>query len=170
MALRVEAVSQWMSALGVPVLLALAAVAVPYMISDASWSGRMEEKVTGIQTEAARVEKELNSKLDTTSRDLNARLDAMDQKIQSRFDSIDKTLQAISGRVRETETDPFALIAKAGYEVGRDVVAGTVDGVLVLFPKTEAVKATLSSAGFERTQVTPFLEGFTMKIVEPQAQ
>ncbi len=170
MAPRIEAVSQWASAFGVPVLLALAAVAVPYMISDASWSGRMEEKVTGIQTEAARVEKDLNSKIDTVNKDLSAKIDAMDQRIQSRFDAIDKTLQLISGRVRETETDPFALIAKAGYEVGRDVVAGTVDGTLVLFPKTEAVKATLSNAGFEKTQVTPFLEGFTMKAADPPAQ
>jgi hypothetical protein len=157
MAPRIEAVSQWASAFGVPVLLALAAFSVPYMISDANWSGRMEERVAGIQAELARVDK-----------GLTARIDEMDQRIQSRFDAIDKSLQAISGRVRETETDPFALIAKAGYEVGRDVVAGTVDGALVLFPKTEAVKAALSTAGFEKTQITPFLEGFTMKVVEPK--
>jgi hypothetical protein len=159
MAPRLEAVSQWTSALGVPVLLALAAIAVPYMISDANWSGRMEEKLGGIQTDLGRVEQ-----------GLGARIEAMDKGLQSRFDTLDRNLQAVSGRVRETETDPFALIAKAGYEVGRDVVAGTVDGTLVLFPKTEAIKATLSSAGFERTQVTPFLEGFTRKTVSPPAQ
>lgn len=138
---RIHAISNWASVIGIPVLLAIGGITITYMLSDAAWSGRIEEKLETIKADASRVEAD----------------------VMERFDGLDASIQKIAARVRESETDPFALVAKAGYQVSKDVVAGTIDGQMVLFPRTDAAKASLEEAGMVSTKVTPFLEGWHFK-------
>lgn len=98
------------------------------------------------------------------------KLDTLEDRVASfdaRFDSIDKRLndistklEAINDRMTKAETDPLQLLARAGLSVNSDFTATSVNGTLYVLPKTGEAMMELNAAGYERTQITPFLEGW----------
>ena len=132
----VERASQWVTLIGTPVLLTLVATMLPWQVSTSNGVARLEERVTAH----------------------TSRLDAIDK----RLGEIDAKVDALNERMTQTEADPTKLLARAGIAVKDTFSVVWVNGTLYVLPKTGDAAMELQAAGYERTQITPFLKGWRL--------
>jgi|GEM_PF-4624234 len=144
MQLSWETAANFAAAIGVPILL----LANGVLIAEGFGLSRSVGELTG---EARRTSDSL-ARVETT---LTTQVDR---------------IEAIDERLWRQETDPMRLLVDMGVPVDQDVRAIWVDGRSYTLPLSQDARTRLEAAGYERTEITPAIDGWVRRGVPASAQ
>jgi hypothetical protein len=130
------------------------------MISQGADLGRLQIKV---ETIAADLDREFKV-LATQSDFLRERIDTLQTSIAAAFETQNERLDETLKLAEAAATDPFELLSKAGVQARKGLLAAFVENQVVIFPTNDVFAEDLAAQGYVKTQITPFLFGWTSPV------
>lgn len=131
--------------IGIPVGICLAGVALPVAYDLKGSVGRLEANLTNLERSQESEFRRLNKKIDVEN----------------------ANIVAISGRLKDRESDPAALMAKAGMVVEPDVTIVSVAGLPMTFPKNKEAEQRLKRYGYIRQEISPVISAYIPAMWNP---
>lgn len=134
----ISTIGAWITVIGVPALLLFIGITLAWTIGASRELGSIDARLEQHGTTLERL--------------------AADMK--AGFDRMDVANANLAQRIFEAETDPKALLARAGIAVDPSFTAAFVEGTTVIFPVFGAAAERLEQQGYKAYYVTPYLQGW----------